>query len=206
MKPPSPLLGALPLCCCLLSTPATGADIFRYVDSDGNVHYTNTPADSRYKVHRRLQQDDPVTQAFTAKPRPRTRPAQGRYARQIETAGRAHNVDPALIHAVIAAESGYDPLARSRAGAAGLMQLMPETARRFGARNRLDPTQNIQAGTRYLRMLMNLFDNDLELVLAAYNAGENAVIRAGRRVPPYPETRSYVPRVLEYYQTYRTRM
>lgn len=190
----------------VLAVPVAAADIFRYVDRNGDVHYTNVPDDSRYKVHRRVDTRNPVTETLATEVRhygPRVR---NRYQKDIESAARRHNVDPALIHAVISAESGYNPFARSPAGAAGLMQLMPETARRFGARNRLDPAENIQAGTRYLRMLMDLFDNDLELVLAAYNAGENAVIRAGRRVPPYEETMTYVPRVLRYYKTYLTRM
>jgi soluble lytic murein transglycosylase-like protein len=104
---------------------------------------------------------------------------------------------------VISAESGYNPFARSRKGATGLMQLMPETARRYGARNLLDPAQNIHAGARYLRDLMDLFDDDLHLVLAAYNAGENAVLRAGMQIPPYSETMTYVPRVITYYRQYR---
>jgi soluble lytic murein transglycosylase-like protein len=190
----------------VLAAPVAAADIFRYVDRNGDVHYTNVPDDSRYKVHRRVDPRNPVTETLATEIRhygPRVRK---RYQKDIESAARRHNIDPALIHAVISAESGYNPFARSRAGAAGLMQLMPETARRFGARNRLDPAENIQAGTRYLRMLMDLFNNDLELVLAAYNAGENAVIRAGHRVPPYEETMTYVPRVLRYYKTYRTRM
>ena len=190
----------------VLAAPVAAADIFRYVDRNGDVHYTNVPNDSRYKVHRRVDTRNPVTETLATEIRHYGPGVRKRYQKDIESAASRHNVDPALIHAVISAESGYNPFARSRAGAAGLMQLMPETARRFGASNRLDPTENIQAGTRYLRMLLDLFNNDLELVLAAYNAGENAVIRAGRRVPPYEETMTYVPRVLRYYKTYRTRM
>jgi soluble lytic murein transglycosylase-like protein len=189
----------------LFSTPAA-ADIFRHVDKDGRVQYTNVPQDSRYKIYRRVDNENPVTETLAGEVRYYGSDTRNRYREQIEAAGRAHRIDPALIHAVISAESGYNPFARSRSGAAGLMQLMPATAQRYGADNRMDPTQNIDAGVRYLRVLMNMFDNDLKLALAAYNAGENAVIRAGNRIPPYAETMTYVPRVLKYYKQYRKRM
>jgi soluble lytic murein transglycosylase-like protein len=107
-------------------------------------------------------------------------------------------VAPELLHAVIAAESRYNPRAVSPRGAIGLMQLMPATATRFGASDPYVARQNVLAGATYLKWLMALFQNDLELVLAAYNAGEQAVVRAGRRIPEYPETQAYVPRVLAY--------
>ncbi len=109
-------------------------------------------------------------------------------------------VAPALLHAVIAAESAYDTRALSARGAIGLMQLMPATARRFGAADAYAPRDNLTAGARYLKWLLALFDGDLELALAAYNAGEQAVMKAGRRVPAYAETQAYVPRVLSYLQ------
>ena len=200
-----------PVACAMLFVgtliaPDVSADIFRYVDRNGDVHYTNVPNDSRYKIHRRVDDTNPITNTLAKEIRHYGPGVRKRYEEDILAAAKENNVDPALIHAVISAESGYNPFARSQQGAAGLMQLMPETARRFGARNRLDPGQNIRAGVRYLRMLMDLFDNDLELVLAAYNAGENAVIRFGHRVPPYSETMIYVPRVLEYYKRYRARL
>ena len=114
-------------------------------------------------------------------------------------------VDAALVHAVISAESGYNPGAVSRAGARGLMQLMPDTARRFGVQNIMDPSENIQGGVRYLRVLMQLFNGNMELAVAAYNAGENAVIRHGHRIPPYAETVHYVPKVLGFYRQFQTR-
>jgi soluble lytic murein transglycosylase-like protein len=107
-------------------------------------------------------------------------------------------IAPELLHAVIAAESRYNTRALSPRGAMGLMQLMPATALRFGARDPYVARQNVLAGASYLKWLMALFQNDLELVLAAYNAGEQAVLKAGSRIPPYPETQSYVPRVLAY--------
>lgn len=108
----------------------------------------------------------------------------------------AESVPAPLLHAVIAVESAYDPRAVSPKGAQGLMQLMPDTARRFGVSDPFDPRQNVRAGARYLKDLLALFDGDLALALAAYNAGEQAVLRAGRRIPAYVETQRYVPRVL----------
>jgi soluble lytic murein transglycosylase-like protein len=189
----------------LVATPAT-ADIYRHVDRDGRVQFTNVPHDSRYTIYRRIENNNPVTDTLAREMQRFNPGTRKRYEKQIELAAKANGIEPALIHAVISAESGYDPFARSHAGAAGLMQLMPATAARYGAHNRLDPAQNIDAGVRYLRALMNLFDNDINLVLAAYNAGENAVIRAGHRIPPYAETMRYVPRVLKYYEQYRNRL
>ena len=120
----------------------------------------------------------------------------------VEAARRFELPEP-WIWSVMRAESALNPRAVSRAGAVGLMQLMPQTARRYGVRNIYDPAQNIQGGARYLRDLMGKFNNDLPLVLAAYNAGEEAIARHGNRIPPYRETRSYVPRVLDFYREYR---
>jgi soluble lytic murein transglycosylase-like protein len=132
------------------------------------------------------------------------RPAPSTYNNHIQAAANETNVDPALIRAVISVESGYNPSARSNKGALGLMQLMPQTAERYGVKDRLDPEQNIKGGARYLRHLKAMFGNDLQLVLAAYNAGEEAVIRYGRRIPPYRETVDYVPKVLGHYARSRT--
>lgn len=105
-------------------------------------------------------------------------------------------LSPQLLHAVIAVESSYDARAVSPKGAKGLMQLMPDTARRFGVSDPFDPEQNVRAGATYLRSLLDLFEGDTRLALAAYNAGENAVIRSGNRIPDFAETQAYVPRVL----------
>ena len=121
----------------------------------------------------------------------------------VDRASRASGVEDALVHALIFAESAYDPRAVSPAGAIGLMQLMPETARRYGVADLFDPEQNVRTVVRHLKDLLEQFDGDVELAIAAYNAGPNAVIRAGNRVPPYPETRRYVPRVLEHYRRLR---
>jgi soluble lytic murein transglycosylase-like protein len=126
------------------------------------------------------------------------------FAKQIEEAARAVALDPALVHAVIDVESGYNPAARSNKGALGLMQVMPETASRYGVNDvARSPEANLKAGTLYLRDLMELFDNRIELVLAAYNAGENAVLRHGQSIPPYRETQLYVPAVLAKYRAWQ---
>ncbi|MCX8113662.1 MAG: lytic transglycosylase domain-containing protein [Burkholderiaceae bacterium] len=108
----------------------------------------------------------------------------------------SEQVSPHLLEAVIAVESGYNPRAVSPKGAQGLMQLMPATASRFGVVDPFDPRENVRAGARYLKQLLELFGGELRLALAAYNAGEHAVIRSGHRIPPYAETQRYVPRVL----------
>lgn len=126
------------------------------------------------------------------------------YAAQIHRAATAASLDPALVHAVISVESAYNQSARSPKGAIGLMQLLPDTAARYGVPDPAKSVEgNLRAGTLYLRDLMQMFKGRLDLVLAAYNAGENAVIRYGERIPPYPETRAYVPAVLSRYNEWR---
>ena len=117
----------------------------------------------------------------------------------IDRAAMATRLRPALIHAVVRAESAYRSDAVSSKGAMGLMQLMPATAQRYGVSDRSDPAQNLRGGSEYLRDLLVMFENDLQLALAAYNAGENAVIRYGRRIPPYAETQNYVRKVIGFY-------
>jgi hypothetical protein len=117
----------------------------------------------------------------------------------ITQAAQRHQVDEKLVHAVIQTESAYNANATSSAGAVGLMQLMPDTAKRYGVTDRNDPDQNINGGTRYLRYLLDLFNYNLDLAVAAYNAGEHAVMRHNNAIPPYPETRNYVRQVLSLY-------
>lgn len=127
-----------------------------------------------------------------------------RFAGIIDEAARNASLDPALVHAIIAVESAYNPAARSVKGAIGLMQVLPATASRYGVPDPASsPEANLRAGTRYLGYLMGLFNNRIDLVLAAYNAGENAVLRYGQRIPPFPETQHYVPAVLARYREWR---
>ena len=178
------------------------ADIYRVVAANGVTLFTNIRPEGRYEIYLK-ERRDPVSQAPGIGGRGHVGEMRSRYTSTIQEAAQANNVEPALIHAVIAAESGYDWSARSSKGAVGLMQLMPETARRYRVTNRLDPAQNIHGGTRYLRDLLHMFDNDLRLAVAAYNAGEQAVVKYGNRIPPYRETMEYVPRVMAYYRKYR---
>ncbi|VVE90649.1 lytic transglycosylase domain-containing protein [Pandoraea bronchicola] len=121
----------------------------------------------------------------------------------VRHAAEAASVDAALLHAIIDVESGYDPQALSGRGAIGLMQVLPRTGERFGVRRLEDPAENVRAGASYLRWLLTRFDDDLPLVLAAYNAGEGAVLRYGRQIPPFPETRNYVRKVMAGYARLR---
>ncbi len=187
----------------LLGPIEARADIFSFTDERGVVHFTNMPQiDRRYKLIRREANSAP--RPIQANWMPSAAEMQ-KFQSYIDIAGRTNGVDAALIHAVISAESGYNPNAISRKGASGLMQLMPDTAKRYGVQNVFDPAQNIHGGARYLKDLLAMFNGDLTLAIAGYNAGENAVIRAGRRVPPYTETVAYVPKVIDYYHRFRDR-
>ena len=187
-------LGALTVALATLwSASAVGAQtrIFTFVDSSGVPHVTDVRRDSR---------DLPITwTAQSVRPDPGT-PRRWEYDPLISLMARSHEVPPALVKAVIAAESAFDPNAVSRKGARGLMQLMPGTARSLGVADPLRPEENVDGGVRYLRGMLDRFD-DLKLAVAAYNAGPAAVDRYGG-IPPYPETRDYVKRVLAYYQAY----
>jgi soluble lytic murein transglycosylase-like protein len=184
---------SLLLAACL-GAPAW-AGIFSHTAEDGSISLTNVPSDPRFTLL--LGESSPPASADAGG---RPAPAQAKpYLQVVQEVSQAHGLDSALLHAVISVESGYNPKAVSRKGAAGLMQLMPETARRYGVANALDPRENLHGGARYLKDLLNLFDNDLSLALAAYNAGEAAVIKHGRRIPPYGETLRYVPKVLDLY-------
>lgn len=179
------------------------ADVYAYADSNGVEHYTNAPdagaaAAGLYRRISSLLAESGQNRAHA----PAVSGNVATFAPQIERAADEAGIDSALVHAVITAESGYNPAAVSRAGAQGLMQLMPGTARRYAVKDAFDPEQNIRGGTLYLRDLLDLFDNDIELAVAAYNAGENAVIRHGRKIPPYRETRAYVPKVIKLYNKY----
>ena len=126
------------------------------------------------------------------------------YNREISEHAKQYQLDPALVHAVILVESGHNPHAVSPKGATGLMQLMPGTADRFGVRDRRSPSDNIRGGTAYLRFLVDFFEGNLSLAIAAYNAGEGAVVQYGRKIPPYQETQEYVPKVLAQYRRLRS--
>ena len=181
------------------------ADIYAYTAADGAVLLSNMPTDDRYTVLvAAVPQAVPAAQlAGVRKPAPASA-RKARYDRVVEEVSRAYGLESALVHAVIAVESSYNPKAVSKAGAAGLMQLMPDTAKRYGVTDAFDPVQNLRGGANYLRDLLNLFGSDVSLALAAFNAGEHAVMKHGNRIPPYRETLRYVPRVLDHYERFRT--
>lgn len=176
-----------------LAVPLAHADIYQSVDADGVIVFTSKPRPGAKKV----AVDTPV-----AMPRDRSPERLTRYDAHIREAASLYQIPEELVRAVILVESNYDPRAVSRAGAIGLMQLMPATAATMLVEDIYDPRQNILGGTRYLRVLANMFNGDLMLTIAGYNAGENAVLRYGG-IPPYPETQGYVTKVIENYQRYR---
>lgn len=169
------------------------ADIYRYVDQHGHTHFSDRKLAPGYRAIGKNQQ---------ARQSSNTARTREQFDTLIFDTAQQYQLDPALVHAVITAESGYDPHAVSKAGAVGLMQLMPATAQRYGVQDRRDPADNLRGGIRYLQYLLNRFE-DLTLALAAYNAGEQAVVKYGHQIPPYPETRTYVRKVLNYYRAYQ---
>lgn len=228
---------AVVLSAILLGSLATAAvgDVYKYVDKDGNVYFSDEPLrgahlslewkrTSKRLVSENKQQSDKVkreqaaiqaridarleasmqerTDLYALRP---SAPVSGsmsvrraRYRHLIDAAARRHGLTPELLHAVIRTESAYQANARSHAGACGLMQLMPQTAARFKVGDIWDPAQNIQGGAAYLRFLLDLFNHDLRLALAGYNAGEGAVKKYGYQIPPYRETQDYVRKVLRH--------
>ena len=198
------LVAAIALC----SMSAVKADVYKYVDGQGRMHFADKPLHEGYRL---------VLKSFKARNEPRTRPGskpridyramkknRQRFTPTIADIARRHGMPAGLLHAVVATESAYDPEAVSRAGAVGLMQLMPDTAKRYGVSNRRDPVKNLNGGTRYLKDLLVRFDNNIELALAGYNAGENAVEKYGNKVPPFEETQTYVRKVLSLYRQHLT--
>lgn len=179
----------------LLLTVGAGAslgDIYKYIDSDGVVHFTNTPTSTDYILY--LKEERARGKKIHLPPQT--------YDTIIQEAVRAYGVEAALIKAVIQAESSFDPKAVSRAGARGLMQIMPENDSALDISNPFDPSQNIMGGTRYLKQLLTRYDKKLPLALAAYNAGPDAVDRY-RRIPPFKETQAYVRKVMALYSKYK---
>ena len=180
----------------LLYAGSAHADVYIFVADDGSTHLSDNPDDDRY----RLLYKEPVSQAPVAASN-KASP----YEKEIALAAQDSQIEPALLQAVIAVESNYNPRAISPKGARGLMQLMPATARAYGVRDAMEPLQNIRAGAKHLRSLLDRFANDKPLALAAYNAGLGAVLAYGGQIPPFAETRNYVPAVLQRYAEFKAR-
>jgi soluble lytic murein transglycosylase len=180
------------LASALLAPGGLQAEIYQYISPNGTISLTNVPSDGRY---RKIEVDSARFHSVLSE-------------RELEPLIKRHSsqqqLHPALIRAVIKAESNFDPRAVSRAGAIGLMQLMPQTAVRLDVRDMFDPDENVGGGTKYLRQLLDRFHGNLPLALAAYNAGENIVDRY-QSLPPIDETRQYVRKVLRYYRTFLVR-
>jgi len=182
-----------------LAAPSSGG-IYRYVDEKGVIHFTNCPRDSKFKLYIRESKEDVGEEVRDISIR--YEKDSKHYDSLIYEFSQKYKVDFALIKAMIHAESGFNPYAVSRRGAKGLMQLMPETAFRLNVSNIFNPKENIEGGVRYFKYLLSLFNNDLRLSLAAYNAGENLVYEL-RSIPPYRETVDYIQKVLNYYKSYK---
>lgn len=200
------------------SAGAAHADIYRYVDKDGVIHFSNVT--KRGKLVERSTSSSVGSSSVTSSPvtsspvsatanvgpsRPRVDREPSHYDAYIREAASLYQIPEALVRAVIRVESNFDPLAISRANARGLMQLIPATAERMLVTDPFDARQNVLGGTRYLRVLANLFNGNLQLTLAAYNAGEGAVLKY-KGIPPYEETRAYVVKVMQFYNVYRGRV
>jgi soluble lytic murein transglycosylase-like protein len=168
------------------------ADIYRYIDENGVMHFTNTPTSSTQKFKLFLREKPKINPRYSTK----------KYDDIIANASRQYDVSFPLLKAIIKAESGFDPRAVSKKGAKGLMQIMPENFKPLGIKDPFDPSQNIHAGARYFKQMYDRFKGKLALSLAAYNAGPTAVEHY-KTVPPYEETEAYVERVLKFYYNYK---
>lgn len=181
------MLGFLALA---VAAPASG-EMYRYVDQNGVATFSDVSPETRAKMLTVIGTKRALSQSATKE-------MERRFLSLIRSTATRHGMDPDLVRAVIAVESGFDSRAVSRRGAKGLMQLMPETARSYGVSNPFSPEDNVSAGTQYLKHLIRSFDGNLYLALAAYNAGPTAVFRYGA-IPPFPETTNYVRKVLTLY-------
>lgn len=209
------------LCLGFVSSSAY-ADIYGYIDGDGTGHFSSEKIDERYQLFLRGDKSFDSSELSSPGLIKSDKTALFRYLSQhpnlkkfeplLNQAAKEFSIDPALLKAVMAAESGFNPVAVSPKGAVGLMQLMPATAERYGlqadqkktiSQKLTDPKTNIWLGARYLRDLGRMFPTQQHLVLASYNAGEGAVQKYKNKIPPYPETRNYVQLVTQFYHLYR---
>jgi len=219
------ICGAIAVCALTIVAGPARAEVWAYIDSEGRAHFAAHKLDARYQLFFKggSSLDPPRPDATELEARaalersPLYRrvidpPNARRYARLIERNASANDLDAALLKAMIAVESGYDPSAVSEKGAVGLMQVLPATGERYGvvpddrqsvAQKLMDPVTNLRIGARYLRDLLNMYAGDRTLALAAYNAGEQMVRQYGNQVPPFPETRDYVELVRQFEALYR---
>jgi len=185
-------------CLCLICPCTALGDIYRYIDANGVVYFTNTPTTQGYTLflkEKRVNSVQARTRRFEAGP--------DLYDNIILKAAGAFGVDHALIKAVIHAESSFNPNAVSSSGARGLMQIMPQNDASLNISNPFDPAQNIMGGTRYLKRMLIRYNEKLALALAAYNAGPSTVDKYNK-IPPYEETQTYIQRVMALYSRYKS--
>lgn len=221
-------VAAVALCMSLTATSAY-ADVYGYIDADGMAHVSTEKLDDRYQLFMRGDatfDSDKIAKNVPGVPGTKVKPNMSsplmqlmlqhpnlkKYEAMLDQSAKEFSVEPALLKAIMAAESGFNPTAVSPKGAIGLMQIMPETAERYGVQadrrktiqqKLTDPKINIRLAARYLRDLQVLFPKRLELAIASYNAGERAVQKYNNQIPPYPETRNYVQLVAQFYQLYQ---
>lgn len=196
------LAAALFICSCPVHSAV--ADIYQYTDKSGTLNFTNVNGGGRN--HKRVKKEPSQIKESAGTSRGRTAGSStissvnnpSAYIDIIDNACSKHGVDPSLVHAMVKVESDFNPYAVSRKGAMGLMQLMPQTALEMNVRNSFDPGQNIDGGVKYLKYLIDRYEGNLSLALAAYNSGETAVRKWGT-IPPFKETQNYVRRILKLY-------
>lgn len=193
------LVATLALFACPLTSAAQG--IYKYVEKDGTIVYTNVPPPGSAhasKVHGTFHRAPDKTRNVKVQA-----VSTAEFDEYIDAAAKRYKIPQALLRAVMHTESNFDPKAVSRVGASGLMQLMPKTAQEMYVKDIFDIRDNIEGGARYLRTLANMYDGDMVKMVAAYNAGPDAVKKYGGQVPPYPETRAYVTKVIRLYYQYK---
>ena len=192
---------------CTATQTVVASVAYQYRAPDGSIVFTDEPLELPFQLVKKMTLNWGDVKARNIKkqivqPKKADVAAksknQPKFANIVDAKAKKYKLIPELLHAVIEAESAYDPDAVSHAGAVGLMQLMPATAKRFGVTDRTNPSQSVDGGAHYLRVLLDYFDNDLTLAIASYNAGEGAVIKYGRKIPPYRETQNYVVKVKKF--------
>jgi soluble lytic murein transglycosylase-like protein len=189
---------------CLCMPVLVSAEIYKYQGSDGSIYFTDKPMKGNYRLLWRSGKEK--RKSYSNHSLARLRKNKAELTPLIDDVAKQLHLHPGLLHAVVMVESAYDPKAISKKGARGLMQLMPATANRYGVIDSYDPKQNLQGGAQYLKDLLKLFEFDIKLALAAYNAGENAVSKYGNTIPPYAETQNYVTKVLNEFERNRLAM
>jgi soluble lytic murein transglycosylase-like protein len=187
----NPIIFSLTFFVSICFASKAGSDIYRFIDANGVLHFTNVPSSNKYRLYLR--------ERTSVSTRP---PSADRYDHIIVEAAENHDLPFSLLKAIIKVESDFNPTAVSKKGAKGLMQLMPERIENLKIKNPFDPVENVMGGAQYFRELLDRFKGELQLSLAAYNAGPSQVLRYNR-IPPFKETEDYIRKVMSYYRAYK---